>query len=108
MQRKRWRQARRGIYGTLLASGKGVLFLEGCKDGIWWLGGGNAARADGNGTGGVEAYMGHRLRRIRAFYFLKGARMGYGGSEEKMVQDRMEMGHVHEALKAFGDCGQGT
>ena len=52
--------------------------------------------------------MGHYLRWVRVFYFLKGARMGYGGSEEKMVQDRMEMGHVHEALKAFGDCGQGT
>jgi len=35
-------------------SGKGVLFLEGCKNGIWWLGGENATRSGGNGTGGVE------------------------------------------------------
>ena len=34
--------------------GKGVLFLEGCKDGIRWLGGENAARSDGNGTGGID------------------------------------------------------
>jgi len=33
--------------------GKGVLFLEGCKDGIW-LGGWNAARSGGNGQEGVE------------------------------------------------------
>ena len=42
------------IYGTLLASGKGVLFLEGCKNGIWWLRGENAARSGGNGTGGID------------------------------------------------------
>jgi len=33
--------------------------------------------------------MGHCLRRVRVSYFLKGATMGYGGSEEKMLQDRM-------------------
>ena len=33
MHTKRWSQARRGIYGTSLASGKGVLFLEGCRMG---------------------------------------------------------------------------
>ena len=59
--------------------------------------------------------MGHCLRRVRVFYSLKGARMGYSGSEEKMLRERMGMGHVHEALKALkaviawtGDCGQGT
>jgi len=66
MQRKRWRQARRGIYGTLLAL-------------------------------------------VRVFYFLKGARMGYG-SEDGMLRDRAGM--EQEALKALsvrtGDCGQGT
>ena len=54
--------------------------------------------------------MGHCLRRVRVFYFLKGARMGYGASEEKMLRDRAGMGQ--EALTALnalsvrtGDCG---
>jgi len=57
--------------------------------------------------------MGHCLRRVRVFYFLKGARMGYGGSEEKMLRGRAGMGQ--EALKALkalsartANCGQGT
>ena len=54
--------------------------------------------------------MGHCLCRVRVFYYLKGAQMGYGGSEEKMLRDRAGM--EQEALKApsipTGNCGQGT
>ena len=54
--------------------------------------------------------MGHCLHRVRVFYFLKGAKMGYGGLEENMLRDRVGMGQ--EALKALkalsvqtADCG---